>query len=147
MFKFPVDNSQFSWTRHIKNKMVFYNLSGAQILRVFRFPERREEGIAPKTAAAMRTLTHNKQRTMNNPKKPSTSEIWIMYQSNKQRTMNNQQKSLAKKKNSSMLSVVSRKLSVSRVTLISAWRYPGKTKPGAPIPIPQDILEELSEII
>ena len=31
--------------------------------------------------------------------------------------------------------------------VISAWRYPGITKPGAPIPIPQDILDEIDSII
>jgi hypothetical protein len=29
------------------------------------------------------------------------------------------------------------------IKIISAWKYPGKTKPGSPIPIPQDILEEI----
>jgi len=30
-----------------------------------------------------------------------------------------------------------------RIKVISAWKYPGITKPGDPIPIPPDILEEI----
>lgn len=29
--------------------------------------------------------------------------------------------------------------------MISAWRYPGKSKPGKAIPIPEDILEEIKK--
>ena len=29
--------------------------------------------------------------------------------------------------------------------MISAWRYPGKSKPGKEIPIPEDILEEIKK--
>lgn len=29
------------------------------------------------------------------------------------------------------------------IKIISAWRYPGVTKPGDRVPIPEDILEEL----
>ena len=29
--------------------------------------------------------------------------------------------------------------------MISAWRYPGKSQPGKPIPIPNDILEEIKK--
>ena len=104
MLQFPKDTAQFSWTRHIKNKMVFYHLSGAQILRIFRKPKRVEEGIAPDTVAAM------------TPRTPR-EELWIMYRMNK-----------GKK---------------SRVTMISAWRYPGVTKPGERPTIPEDVLAEL----
>ena len=31
----------------------------------------------------------------------------------------------------------------SKLTLISAWRYPGKSKEGKTIPIPEEILREL----
>ena len=34
----------------------------------------------------------------------------------------------------------------SRILLISAWRYPGVTKPGAKVPIPDDVLAELENI-
>ncbi len=104
MITFPKDTAQFSWTRYIKNKMVFYHLSGAQILRIFRKPQRIEEGIAPDTVAAM---------ISRRPKE----ELWIMYKKNK-----------GKK---------------SKITMISAWRYPGVTKPGERPLIPEDVLAEI----
>lgn len=50
--------------------------------------------------------------------KKHPTEIWIMYQIIK-----------------------------SKVKIISAWRYPGISPIGKKIPIPEDILEELSKII
>ncbi len=41
-------------------------------------------------------------------------EIWLMYQLDKQ-----------------------------RIKMISAWRYPGRTKPGEKVPVPEEILAEL----
>ncbi len=29
------------------------------------------------------------------------------------------------------------------IKIISAWKYPGKTNPGDPVPIPPDIFEEI----
>lgn len=54
--------------------------------------------------------------------KSKPMEIWVMY-------------SLSSKK----VSV----LGVNRKTIISAWRYPGMSKSGKAIPIPENILEEL----
>ena len=104
---FPKDDSRFSWTNHIKGKMTQYQLSAQRIRRVLQSPLRREEGIAPGTAAAMQRLGGKKK-----------TELWIMYQL----------------------------LPQSRVRMISAWRYPGVTKPGRPIPIPDDIREELDTL-
>lgn len=50
--------------------------------------------------------------------KKHPTEIWLMYQ------------------------VVNRK-----IRIISAWRYPGKSPIGEPPPIPNDILEDLDNII
>ena len=115
---FPKDDAQTLWTRHIKNKMLFYGLSEQRIRGVIRSPDRREEGIAPNTVAVMKRAKFRK--------KPE--EIWVMYQSQNQKLNAKSQKLSFKKK---------------RCTMISAWRYPGVTKPGAPIPIPEDILEEI----
>jgi hypothetical protein len=108
---FPKDTDHVRWTRHIKNKMLFYGLSEQRIQRVFRTPDRREQGIAPETIGAMQ-----KSRTRKTPE-----EIWILYQ----------EKPSARRRT---------------VTMISAWRYPGISKPGEPIPIPGDILDELINI-
>jgi hypothetical protein len=142
MITFPKDTPQFSWTRHIKNKMVFYHLSGAQILRIFRKPNRREEGIAPNTIAAMasrRPLKNNKQEIINErAKKQRVEEIWIMYRVNKQRTAKDE-----RFKNERMNPETPKFR--SRITMISAWRYPGVTKPGERPPIPEDVLEMLEK--
>jgi len=37
------------------------------------------------------------------------------------------------------------KSQMSKVILISAWRYPGISKPGKKIPIPDEILQEIQE--
>lgn len=111
MLTFPKDSARLKWTRHIKNKMVFYHLSGATIMSIFRRANRREEGVAPQTAAAMRVkkaVGANKARE---------EELWIMYQTK----------------------------AGKKITMISAWRYPGRTKPGERVPIPDDILTELTE--
>jgi len=34
----------------------------------------------------------------------------------------------------------------SKIRIITAWKYPGKSPVRGPIPIPPDILEELSKI-
>ena len=128
MFSFPKDTAQFSWTRHIKNKMVFYHLSGAQIMRIFRKPKRREEGIAENTVAAMLDRQPASRATQNATRK---EEIWIMYRVNK--------KGIAPK-----LQTTHYKLpTASRITMISAWRYPGTTKPGERPQIPEDVPKEL----
>ncbi len=130
MLTLPKDTARLRWTSHIKNKMVYYHLSGAQILRVFRKPQRREEGIAPGTSAAMISRRSSppsviaRSTRRGNPVREE--EIWIMYKLAKPATL-----------------AVNRQLST--VTMISAWRYPGRTKPGSPIPIPQDIREELEQ--
>ncbi len=131
MLTFPKDTKQFSWTRHIKNKMVFYHLSGAQILRIFRKPDRIEEGVAENTVAAMtgRKSAQRpspsvipKPRDLQQGRRPH-EELWIMYKMNKT------------------------KKPTSRITMISAWRYPGVTKPGERPPIPPDVAEELARLV
>ena len=51
--------------------------------------------------------------------KKRPQEVWIMYQP----------------------------LKSGALRIISAWRYPGISKPKGPLPIPADILEELKEIL
>ncbi len=114
-FKFPKDSPQYSWTNHIKNKMLFHGLSEQRILRVLKTPKRVEEGVAEGTTAAMQSST-----TRKNPE-----EIWVMYRT---KPMTNDKRLMTRGK---------------RLTMISTWRYPGISKPGNMIPIPDDIREEL----
>lgn len=121
--KFPKDDGHFRWTNHIKNKMLYYNLSEQRIKRVFRAPKRREEGIAPGTMAAMQSSVTKK--------KPE--EIWVMYQ-------------LRRSPGRGGRSPDPKASGDSKVLMISAWRYPGVSKPGTPIPIPEDIAAELEMV-
>ena len=113
-FKFPKNDARFAWTNHIKNKMLFYGLSEQKIKSVLQSPKRKEEGIAPDTVAAM--------QSSRGKKKPE--EIWIMYRSLREPRIRSVMRG-------------------TRILMISAWRYPGITKPGQKPLIPQEILDEL----
>jgi len=122
-----IKNQKFKtlqWTEHSKIKMRQYGLSKQKISGILRNPERIEQAIVPGLTAAMKT---NKKFVSKQPKNPpkanafrrasAPGEIWVMY----------------KDKNPSASSgQATRKI-------ISAWRYPGVTKPGDEIPIPEDI--------
>ena len=97
-------SKKFYWTKHAKEKMRYYQLSAARLMRVLRYPKRMEEGVAEKTLAVMQSAGTKKH----------PYEVWLMYQAGK-----------------------------GVIKIISAWRYPGVTKPGGKVPIPADILLEL----
>ena len=97
-----------------------YGLSKQKLLGILYKPERKEQGIVPGTTAVMKTnktFFKAKQVTVKDawqkPKK-APGEIWLMYRDTKD---------LRK--------------------IISAWRYPGISRPGEEIPIPEDIRREL----
>ena len=109
------------WTEHSKIKMRQYGLSKMKLINLIHKPERREQGIVPGTTAVMKTNKNYKNSRSKAPavgfhKKPEKApgEIWLMYKDVK-----------------------------GERKIISAWRYPGITKPGDRIPIPEDIREEL----
>ena len=122
-FKLPKNDKKYEWTNHVKEKMVYYGISAALIKRIVRFPKRKEEGIAPGTIAVMQPAS--------NKKRPQ--EIWVMYKEIKN--------SKNKAQNKKMIG-----LNMPKVRIISAWRYPGVSPVGKPIPIPDDILSALPEI-
>jgi hypothetical protein len=115
-----------SWTHHARAKMNFYKLSEARVRRVLNFPKRIEEGVAPKTVAMMQPSSFGVapkelgRSAFATPKlarakagfiklrrdgeKSWTQEIWVMVEDSRDRR-----------------------------TIISAWRYPGKTKPRSEI--------------
>lgn len=138
MFKFPEDTARFTWTRHIKNKMVFYNVSSAQILRIFSTPQRREEAIAPGTIGAMRVIKHNVNKAASGQRqKPKETELWIMYKANGSTQRKTQKSKLEE--------LGYKRPKTARVTMISVWRYPGRTKPGERPNIPEGLMEELEQ--
>ncbi len=93
------------WTHHARGKMRYYGFSEQRVRRVFHSPKRVEEGIAPKTVAFMQPLSVTSYKEQGTWREKWKQEIWVMIQDTKN----------------------TRKV-------ISAWRYPGMTKPGAPLP-------------
>jgi len=105
------------WTEHSKIKMRQYGLSKSKLIKLLYNPERQEEGIVLGSMALMQTNTLYSSKTANisfGARKKIPGEIWLMYQDTK-----NERK------------------------IISAWRYPGISKPGDSIPVPKDIYQEL----
>lgn len=94
---------QLEWTIHAQAKMRQYRLSPARVRRVLHSPRRTEEGVAPKTVAVMQPASLKSKDVW-------TQEIWVMVQDGPQGRS-------------------SKGSNVRRV--ISAWRYPGVTKPRA----------------
>ena len=95
--------------------MRFHGLSKQRVRRVLNSPKRVETGIAPNTVAMMQVAGSKKH----------PHEIWVMLQ-NKRPT--------------------SAKASAGKqvaTKIISAWRYPGTTKPGEPLPV--EIISEMEE--
>ena len=118
IFKFPKNDKNFHWTQHIKDKMLFYRISEQKIKTILKSYNRKEEGIAPNTMAVM----------LRNDTPKRKEEIWVMYQ-NIQNAGNDRDDRKTRKK-----------------IMISAWRYPGKSKAGKQIPIPDDVLQEIKDI-
>src|ERR1700722_13007898 len=86
------------WTAHAKAKMGFYKLSPMRVRRVLHSPKRIEEGVAPKTVAAMQPGSI--KATQKDGEEKWSQEIWVMFQDTPRERK-----------------------------IISAWRYPGVTKP------------------
>lgn len=111
-------DSRFHWTNHVQHKMLFYRLSEGRIRRVIANPKRREDGVAPNTAALMQRNDTLKRK----------EEIWVMIS----------EKSKIKMQSSKFL---------GKTIVISAWRYPGISKIGKEIPMPDGLMGEVEEVI
>ena len=118
--KQPKNSDRYYWTQHVYEKMKQYQISEQLVKRVVRHPERVEEGIAENTIAVMQTRGTKKKH-----------EVWIMYQVAKSNV-----KASADAK-------VLADTKMSKVCVITAWRYPGTSPKRLAIPIPQDIIDEL----
>ncbi len=101
--------------------MKFYRLSGQMIKGVMARPKRTEEGIAPKTVVYMKQV--------GNKTKPH--EIWVMVAKSEMK----REKDNVFEKN---------RFKSSIINIVSAWRYPGVTKPGKALP--KEILREIAEV-
>ena len=108
------------WTQHSGLKIRQYGLSKSKLLAILRKPDRKEEGIALGTTAVMQTNKKFSNKNISFLSKEqkkfqkASGEVWLMYKDTK----------------------LERKI-------ISAWRYPGISKPGETIPIPEDIIKAL----
>lgn len=106
------------WTEHSKTKMRQYGLSKTKLTNLLYKPERKEGGIVPGTTAVMKTnksYSHAKNLSTSSRRvKKTPGEVWLMYKDVKDERK-----------------------------IISAWRYPGISKPGENIPIPEDIRQEI----
>jgi len=123
------------WTKHAQSKMRFYRLSEQRVRRVLNSPKRTEEGIAPNTVAMMQPASIKTK----DGKQTWSQEIWIMVQKTRTRADRTQTNA----DNFPRKSASSQRRSAS-VKIISAWRYPGRTKPGEPLP--EEILREIKLI-
>ena len=70
LLKLSKSNEKIYWTKHSRKKMRQYRFSEKRVLKILRKPDRREEGIAPGTLAAMQ-ITGTKSHP---------TEAWMMYQ-------------------------------------------------------------------
>ena len=150
--------SSYLWTAHAQAKMRFYGLSESRVRRVLHSPLRIEEGIAPGTVAALQPASYKTK----DGKRSWGQEIWVMYKitknqqsktnneeepsNGKQQTTNDIQKKEGKKDDKARAWIVSMRRALTgeqKVKIISVWRYPGVTKPGASLP--QAIADEIEE--
>ncbi len=106
-----------SWTKHAIEKMQFYGLSETKVKGVIFRPQRIEEGVAPKTTAAMQRTGSKKHPT----------EIWVMFQTKVQNLK---------------LATRTTALTTKKYKIISTWRYPG-VSPVREVPMPQDVMVEV----
>lgn len=122
-FIFPKNDDKYEWTHHSVRKMLFYGISENRIRRILKNPKRIEKGIAENTTAVMQPSSSKHI----GKKEIWSQEIWVMYQ----------------QKNKNKKSKSKNRQNFEKKVIISAWRYPGVTKLGKEIPIPEEIISEL----
>jgi hypothetical protein len=122
-----------SFTRHAEYKMKQYGLSVQRVRTVMRNPRRVQEGVAKDTVAVMQPVSTRRKEG----KETWNQEIWVMYV---------QQKSVNKKQGTRDSASGNPRYLLSdncSLRVISAWRYPGVSPAGNPIP--EEILREIEE--
>ena len=96
-------------------KKFYWTKHAQEKMRYYRLPESRIKRVFRHPKRVEEGVAENTIAAMQSAgSKKHAFEVWIMYQLGKE-----------------------------RIKIISAWRYPGVTKPGDRVPVPEDILEEL----
>lgn len=164
-WKQPKNSSKYLWTAHVTEKMHYYGLSEQKVLGVIRSPKRIETGIVENTVAVMMPVGNIKKgiqkpkwgrpsfgnSSINIDEESSSSakasadtwnqEIWVMYQLKSQ---SRKSKVESKMQNSKLQELNNKINSDKKITIISAWRYPGVSPKNNPIP--EEILREIEEV-
>jgi hypothetical protein len=118
---------QIFWTRHADAKMAFYKLSKQRVLRVIHSPKRIEEGVAPKTVAMMQPASVRIRTEAIPSDVPHRSAEW-----SRRTSFNSDSASKQKETWAQEIWVMVQDLGKQR-KIISAWRYPGMTKPRSEV--------------
>jgi hypothetical protein len=129
----PKNTEKYFWTQHAIYKLRQYGLSAQRVIRVINNPQRKEEGIVPKTVAVMQPASVRNK----NGKKFWSQEIWAMYQVSASGRKVKSEKLKAQGEFGNLIST-------KQLKIISAWRYPGVSPKKDPIP--EEILREISEL-
>ncbi len=114
-------SEKYHWTLHARLKMKYYGLSESRVKRVIRFPARTEEGIVLNTVAVMQPAGTKRYQ-----------EVWAMYK-------------LAKPVNPKQRTYNSKPTTNSKIKIITAWRYPGKSPLRNPVPL--EVINEVRKIL
>ena len=122
---------QILWTHHARAKMAFYRLSEQRVMRVIHSPKRTEEGVAPKTVAMMQP---NSVRTARaafvSGSAPHQRAKWA-----RKVPVKSEPVSMPGGKNAQPKEIWSQEIWVmvqdigKQRKIVSAWRYPGMTRP------------------
>ena len=157
-WKTPKNTDKYQWTMHVTEKMHYYGLSEQKVLGVIRRPQRVETGIAENTVAVMIPVGNMQKgnpkprwgrpvfaealpRQLSSAEESWNQEIWVMYQI---KSESKKVKVESKIQNTKLQKLQDQINSNKKITIISAWRYPGVSPKNNPIPT--DIIREIEEI-
>jgi hypothetical protein len=139
-WKEPKNSQKYYWTEHAKKKMRQHGLSAQRVTRVLRRPLRTEKSIAGESVIAV--MQPQSMKRDNDGGRTWSSEIWVMY-----KIVENKKRSSVEKNSDDAMAefLASVALEQKQIRIISAWRYPGKTKPGQDLP--DEIVAEIAEVM
>ena len=133
-----VNKENYHWTDHVKMKMRQYGLSESRVKRVLRYPKRLEVGVAEDTVAGMQPAGSKKH----------PFEIWVMWAQGRESQIAKSKSQINSPHPNLPLQKGKEKFRIGgeRITIISAWRYPGISPLREPPPIPDDVWEEVRRL-